>query len=454
MRARSVPIPVVILLALTLGAWAGSLFGVFQYDDLRNIVLDPATADPVALVERLGNGFRPLLRLSYAADHAVWGFTPAGFLLTNLLLHAATVVAVWALARCRVDALAAWCAAAVFAVQPAHAAVVASASGRSTGLSTLLLALALLAHEQSIRHRVAPAIRWSALSLLMFALAVAAKEVALFFPVVVLLWEWTRPDAARGVALVRRLAPAALAAPLLAVIAFACSSRLREITAFSLALDTPMGALATHAAALPYSLGLWFRPGALTIEHAPLAAQAALPGMLALAALVLAAIAARPRVPLLTLALLWPLVMLLSSHSVLARLDPVVEKALYPAWIGLSIAIGALAAAAWSRLHARRTATVCASLVLASLVLCCEWRAAVWADPVRLWREATEHAPLSARAWHNRALAELDARHVVQADASIARALTLDPESQRSQDLALAISLLLPPSTPLKEHAS
>ncbi|MEJ8857479.1 hypothetical protein WKW79_23110 [Variovorax robiniae] len=453
MRARSIPIPVVMLLALTLGAWAGSLAGVFQYDDLRNIVLDPATADPVALRERLGNGFRPLLRLSYAADHWLWGFWPAGFLLTNLLLHAASVVAVRALARHRVDALAAWCAAAVFAVQPAHAAVVASASGRSTGLSTLLLLLALLAHEQSIRQRVTTATRWSALALLMFALAVAAKEVALVFPAVVLLWEWTRPDAARGGALVRRLAPAALAALLMAAIAFACSSRLRDITAFSIALGTPMEALATHAAALPFSLALWFRPGALTIEHAPLPALAALPGMLALAAVVLAAIAARPRVPLLTLALLWPLAMLLPTHSVLARLDPVVEKALYPAWIGPSIAIGALAAAAWNRLQARRTATVCASLALASLVLCCEWRAAVWADPLRLWREATEHAPLSARAWHNRALAELDARHVAQAAACIARALTLDPDSQRSHDLALAISLLLP-TPPPKEHAS
>jgi len=191
----------VALLALCLAAWAAGLAGGFQYDDLPNIVLDPATAGGEALRERLANGFRPLLRLSYVADHALWGFEGTGFLATNLALHAATVLAVWRLALGRLaDPLAAFLAAALFALQPAHAAVVSFASGRSTGLMTLGLVLALLAHEHAWREGLVRARRavFEALSLVAFALAVSAKEVALVYPLLLTLWEATRPGSTAG----------------------------------------------------------------------------------------------------------------------------------------------------------------------------------------------------------------------------------------------------------------
>ena len=113
------------------------LGGQFHYDDLANVVMDPATSDPAALAGRLASGFRPLLRLSYAADHQLWGFAPAGFLATNLALHALTVFGVAALARQRLRSeTSVALAAAVFALQPAHAAAVALTSGRSTLLAT------------------------------------------------------------------------------------------------------------------------------------------------------------------------------------------------------------------------------------------------------------------------------------------------------------------------------
>ena len=79
------------LAALTLVTWAGVLRVPFHFDDYPTIVLDPATRDPAELWWRLSHGVRPLLRLSFFLDHALWGTDAAGFHLTNLALHVAFV---------------------------------------------------------------------------------------------------------------------------------------------------------------------------------------------------------------------------------------------------------------------------------------------------------------------------------------------------------------------------
>jgi hypothetical protein len=127
--------PRLVLVLLTVLVWGGVLGGAFQFDDFPIIVRDPATVDPWALLSRLATGIRPLLRLTYFLDHLLWGMEPAGFLFTNLLLHVATVLGVFALARRLLrDEAAAFLAAAIFALQPANAEVIAYVTGRSTGL--------------------------------------------------------------------------------------------------------------------------------------------------------------------------------------------------------------------------------------------------------------------------------------------------------------------------------
>ncbi|MGB7904477.1 MAG: hypothetical protein WCF43_07280 [Steroidobacteraceae bacterium] len=430
----------VFLLVVVFFAWAPSLGGQFHYDDLVNVVMDPATSDPGALASRLANGFRPLLRLSYAADRQLWGFAPAGFLATNMTLHALTVLGVAALARRRVRSEGAVAfAAAIFALQPAHAAAVAWTSGRSTLLATALMVGALLAHERWIGSA-----RWLGLSLLALALAVLAKETALVLPALLLLWEWTRQPMTPPREILRRVAPAAVTTAVLAVAAIAMSTRLREILTYSLALSPPSDALATNAAALPISLTLWWRPWALSVEQPQVfTATEMIVGAMALLAMVVGAVKAwQARVPEIALALLWPIVALLPTHSVFARLDPITEKALYPAWIGPSIALGAAfgcAPALWPRVR-----TVLATATLAALGALCWWRATVWADPAVLWREASVRVPDSARAWSNRALAELESGQSAMASESIARAQAMAPGDERINDAALAISLALP----------
>lgn len=430
------------LLAVVCVAWAPALGAQFHYDDLPNVVMDPATSDPAALADRLANGFRPLLRLSYVADHLLWGFNATGYIATNLALHSFTVIGVAALARQRLASeAAAALAATIFALQPAHAAAVAWTSGRSTLLATALMVAAMLAHERSVGS-----VRWLGVSLLAMTLATLAKETALILPALLLLWEATRPSPSTVREALRRVAPAAVTAALLAAVAVCTSSRLREILAFSFALSSPSEALATNAAALPISLSLWWRPFALSVEHPHhFSTTAIVAGSAVLLALVLGAAACvRARARLGTLALLWPVVALLPTHSVIARLDPVTEKSLYPAWIGPSIALGAIGAYACTKLprpHIRRLLAVGLVAMLGAL---CAWRASIWANPAALWREATLRVPDSTRAWSNRALAELQSGQSAQAWQSLARAEELAPRDERVHDVALAISLALP----------
>src|SRR5688500_854183 len=124
-----------VVVAVAAAVWGPVVAGQFQYDDLSNIVNDPATRDRDALIERLVTGIRPPTRLAYFLDAAPFGMVPAAFLATTLRTHLVTVLLVHALAAARLaDARAALVAGLVFALQPAHAETVAYASGRSTGL--------------------------------------------------------------------------------------------------------------------------------------------------------------------------------------------------------------------------------------------------------------------------------------------------------------------------------
>jgi hypothetical protein len=51
------------------------------------------------LTTTLSGNFMPLSWLSYGLDHALWGLNPAGYHLTNVLLHAANAAVYCALAK-------------------------------------------------------------------------------------------------------------------------------------------------------------------------------------------------------------------------------------------------------------------------------------------------------------------------------------------------------------------
>jgi len=431
-KAWAVGAAVVMVAALP---WLAVPWGSFQFDDFGNLVRDPATTDVGIVVAQFFERLRPLTRLSYTLDAWLFGLRPAGFLATNLMLHLATVALVFALARRRIGAEAAVVAALVFSLQPANAEVIAYVSGRSTGLMTPLLLGALLLHDRGARPGAGA----------LFLLACLAKEVALVFPLLVAVWEAARmeprPDRAQQVA-----GYAVLAA--VAAVLLLASGRYRGLLDYSLAYRPVLDNLIANGRAVPQMLSLWFRPWALSADHAfdPEAhAAMSVAGVVALTLVCIAAIAMRRRAPLLMLACVWPIVALLPTNSLLPKVDLVTEKPLYLAWVGPAIAIGYGARLLYARartLLAARFAAVSGTALLCLCAGACAWRVSVWSDPTTLWLEATVSAPDKSRCWNNLGMAHFIAGRDVEAQRAFLWALRLDPTNALAEENLDRVELL------------
>lgn len=142
--------------------------------------------------------YRPIVEVTLAVDHALWGLRPVGFRLTNVLLHALTAVVLYAvafqLARHRVAAL---LTAVLFAAHPVHAEVVNVIKNRGDILATLFCLLSWLAfigmveraHAREDRgHKAVSGARGLVVGVLFFILALFSKEVAIALPILLLIY--------------------------------------------------------------------------------------------------------------------------------------------------------------------------------------------------------------------------------------------------------------------------
>jgi len=140
----------------------------------------------------------PLTWMTLGLDYTLWGMRPLGYHLTNLLLHAANAALCFLVAR-RLLARAmpslsgatltsgAAAAALFFALHPLRAESVAWVTERRdllSGLFFLLTVLTYLAARDAAPER---ARRWTALSILCYALGCLSKSMVVTLPVILLL---------------------------------------------------------------------------------------------------------------------------------------------------------------------------------------------------------------------------------------------------------------------------
>src|SRR5271165_3896161 len=146
--------------------------------------------------------FRPLVVLSFALDRAAYGLHPSGYHFTNLLVHAATTLLVWRIARHAIGpGFGAWAGAALFAIHPCHAGALDWISGRTDVLAGAFFAAALFVHLES-RPLTARSAWKLALANVLFLCGLLCKEMAITLPAVVVLDGFLRP---RDESLARRL---------------------------------------------------------------------------------------------------------------------------------------------------------------------------------------------------------------------------------------------------------
>ena len=193
--ARTDPWPALLALRLLalVSYLPAILWGDFIWDDLpmidtlavreagglRQIWLSPAE------IKAEGH-YWPLVYTVFWLQHKLWGFSPAGFHLVNVLLHVANTVLVWHLMR-RLKVPGAWLVAAVFAVHPVHVESVAWVIELKDVLSGLLYLSALLAW---MRFAGEPRAGRYLTALALYAAGMLAKSVVVTLPVALLIWHW------------------------------------------------------------------------------------------------------------------------------------------------------------------------------------------------------------------------------------------------------------------------
>jgi len=388
--------------------YLNALHNPFVYDDFHTVIENASLrslANLPAIV--LYAATRPLVNLSYAIDYAAWGSGPIGFHVTSVLLHMVNVALLFVLMQrlardtsaevSRSYGVAAFTAAALFAVHPLMSEAVGYVSGRSEVLCGSFFLIALLGGRRWLRGGGS---RWAALTIGAWMAALASKEVAAMLPFV--LWAYDR-HFVRSSREDRRRRVMRIHLPLLVVAAAGGVLRL-----LVLAWVEYPGQAVVHWSYLLVDLDvvrqsvmLVALPRSQTIFHAirPIESAADLRLWIDLAAIVALALTAwstrRSHSPI-ALGIIW-FVLLLVPASVLVLFDqgePMTEHRLYLASCGLFVAAGAAVGLAADLLPRWRLAGAgVLALAVTALGSQTVMRNRIWGDPVLLWRESVALAP-------------------------------------------------------------
>lgn len=189
-------IPYTVLASVTISVYLFTLPYSFTYDDHHYIEESRYIKSWAALASIFNTGYaavspedldltRPLMPVSLALDYSVWGLNPAGFRLTNILLHALNSVLVYILASSLLtNRWSCFLSALIFAVHPIHVEAVVGITFREDLLVTFFYLSALLLY---IKSAEGSKFLYYLFSLAFFILALLSKEMAVTFPFVLLL---------------------------------------------------------------------------------------------------------------------------------------------------------------------------------------------------------------------------------------------------------------------------
>jgi hypothetical protein len=421
--------------------WSPALTASFQFDDW-NVIVDEPRVHSLAAWWQSMPGIRPLLKLSYALNLTVDG-DPAGFRLVNILIHALSTTLVWSLLRTRglraglteaTASQAALLAALLFALHPVQTEAVTYISGRSSSLAACFCLLSLYCWVRS-EDSAGRSSAWLAACCLSFVLAVATKETALVLPLALLLYSADRPL----LVTLKRLAPLLLVMTLMLCAALSLPTY-RRLLRVSLDTRTVGENLLTQSRAVLYLAGQLIRIGNGNADPQLPAAEAAdsLSVLLSLAWLgvVVTGLMRARRAPVGSFAILWFLLWLAPTNSLLPRLDVANDRQLYLAVVGPAWWLAARIAGWREARPALTNALVAAMLAVSSYAT--YQRNAVYETEVTFWQDTATRNPQSSRAANNLGMAYALECRFDEATAAFERAADLSPEDYYSRiNLAL-----------------
>ena len=184
----------VLIFAVTLLVYGRSLSGDFLWDDRPGHVTRPELRSVEGL-RRIWfepgatQQYYPLLHSAFWTEHQLWGDSPAGYRVLNLILHATAACLVGVLLR-RLAVPGAWFAALLFALHPVAVESVAWISEQKNTLSTVLYLSAALVYLRFDSSRLTSTYLCATA---VFILALCTKTVTATLPagLLVIFW-WQR----------------------------------------------------------------------------------------------------------------------------------------------------------------------------------------------------------------------------------------------------------------------
>lgn len=210
--------PIIFIIILVSALYANSLSSPMFLDDellvKKNYLIRSFSFLPQVLVSDLtigvkseANFYRPVQTISYMLDFKFWGLNPFGYHLTNMILFMLNAILVYLLvyAVCG-DRILTAIASLFFASHPIYCEAVAYISGRAEMLAGLFLFLSLFLFIRYPQFTAGKSRMAFAASLISFILALLSKELAIIFPLVLLLYDlsFNREKLKNGAALIRR----------------------------------------------------------------------------------------------------------------------------------------------------------------------------------------------------------------------------------------------------------
>ncbi|HEX5177226.1 MAG TPA: hypothetical protein VFV83_09370, partial [Chthoniobacteraceae bacterium] len=187
-----------VIIAATFLVYLPALRNGFVWDDHALVQRDPLIRSWLLIPEGFrhylfidatpSNFYRPVQRLSFVLDYAIWAFNPVGYHLASILLHCAAAAALYALARMLLPPAQrnrwAFIVALIWALHPLHTSAVTYVAGRADPLAALFGFAALALGLQSLA-RPPREHAYAAGAFVCFAGALFSKESGLIF---LLIW--------------------------------------------------------------------------------------------------------------------------------------------------------------------------------------------------------------------------------------------------------------------------
>ncbi len=398
--------PLLAVLGLAWAAFGQTLgFPLLNWDDPFYVTQNPLVVHPLAngwitMLTTPEQGYPiPVTVLSYAAEHALFGFNATAFHATNVLLHSLAIVLVYGVGiRLGLRRPLAALAAGLYGVHPVLVEPVSWVTGRKDLLAIALLLGALWVllgpgdrRDQSPQTDPPSPLRWAAV-LALSTLAMLAKPSAVAAPVLVYLLARHAPHT-RSLSRTRlslMLAPIALLAAGLVVAGVVGLRRIGDLPPRTLGTASwdVLGATALSVKNL-------VAPGNLMAAYYRVPGDPSLPLIVAVWAglLGLAWLVWRKGTGLVRLGCLFALVAFLPASNLIHLRRFVADSYVVLPLVGLVWAGAAALQAHWPE-RLRRAGHLLAPLTLLVLAALSFMQAQRWSDSRRLWVPVLERYPM------------------------------------------------------------